>query len=218
MMSAPADADLLEASNWTRTPSLGRDPSWLEGEFRGWLEGNAVAGPDGHVVNILRVANRSPHERVAMIHIADDGKTAAFDPARDFIDFPGGAKKFTIRFDSQSKLYWSLVNYVPPAYVAENPDRIRNTVALASSPDLHTWTVRCVLLHHPDVKVHAFQYLDWQFDGEDLVAVSRTAYDDGVGGANSYHNADFLTFHRFPHFRDLTVKDSVPVSATRPSP
>jgi hypothetical protein len=218
VMSAPVDADLLEASNWARTPSLGRDPSWLDGEFLGWLEGNAVAGPDGHVVNILRVANRQPRERVAMIHISDDGRSAAFDPARDFVDFPGGAKKFTIRFDAKSKLYWSLVNYVPPAYVAQNPDRVRNTVALVSSPDLHAWTVRCVLLHHLDVKAHAFQYLDWQFDGDDLVAASRTAYDDGVGGANNYHNANFLTFHRFPHFRDMMTKDSVPVPTTRPAP
>lgn len=214
MMSAPVDADLLNAANWTRTPSLGRDPSWLDNQFLGWLEGNAVATPDGHVVNVLRVANRQPHERAAVIHISDDGKAATFDPAKGFIDFPGGAKKFTIRFDPKSKLYWSLVNDVPPAFVAEQPDHIRNTLSLASSPDLRTWTVRCTLLHHPDTKGHAFQYLDWQFDGDDLIAASRTAYDDGLGGANNYHNANFLTFHRFPHFRELTPADSVPIAGT----
>jgi hypothetical protein len=33
-------------------------------------------------------------------------------------------------------------------------------------------------LTHPDSPRHAFQYVDWQFDSEDLVVVSRTAFDD----------------------------------------
>ena len=42
VMSAPVDADLLDASSWTRTNALERDPKWLNGKFGGWLEGNAV--------------------------------------------------------------------------------------------------------------------------------------------------------------------------------
>jgi hypothetical protein len=70
--------------------------------------------------------------------------------------------------------------------------------------------VKCILLHHPDPLHHAFQYLDWQFDGPDLIAVSRTAYDDGQGGAHTFHDANFLTFHRFKNFRKLSTADSVP--------
>jgi len=39
------------------------------------------------------------------VRISDDGKSASFDPARDHIDFPGGAKKFTIRYDERTKRY-----------------------------------------------------------------------------------------------------------------
>ncbi|MHB8524102.1 MAG: sialidase family protein [Limisphaerales bacterium] len=108
MMSAPAEADLLEAQNWTCSDRLGRNPEWLDGKFGGWLEGNAV------------------------------------------------------------------------------------------------------VLYHPDPEQHGFQYVDWQFDGEDLIAVSRTADDDGLGGAHTQHDANFLTFHRFHNFRGLTPDDSPP--------
>jgi hypothetical protein len=71
--------------------------------------------------------------------------------------------------------------------------------------------VRCVLLHHPDPQKHAFQYADWQFDGDDLLAVARTAYDDGEGGAANQHDANYLTFHRFRGFRTLTPGNGAPV-------
>lgn len=55
--------------------------------------------------------------------------------------------------------------------------------------------------HHPDLEKHAFQYVDWQFDGADLVAASRTAFDDGLGGAHNQHDANYMTFHRVRAFR-----------------
>jgi hypothetical protein len=84
-----------------------------------------------------------------------------------------------------------------------------------TSPDLRSWEIRCHLLHHPDRSRHGFQYVDWLFDGADLIAVCRTAHDDGQGGAHNAHDANFLTFHRIREFRDLRMRDSVPL--TRPS-
>lgn len=211
MMSAPLDTDLLDARSWTISNSLSRDASWNGGDFGGWLEGNAVVTPGGKIVDILRVDTQSPEERAAIISISDDGKTASFDPATGFVDFPGGAKKFTIRFDPQSQLYWSLTNIVLPRNRRSGPGSIRNTLALTSSPDLKTWTVNSIVLYHPDVARHGFQYVDWLFEGDDLIFVSRTAYDDGAGGANSAHNANFLTFHRLTNFRTRTMADSVPL-------
>jgi hypothetical protein len=71
--------------------------------------------------------------------------------------------------------------------------------------------MRCVLLHHPDSKTHAFQYPDYVIEGDDLLVASRTAYDDDVGGAHTAHDANYLTFHRFPRFRQLTMVDGVRV-------
>ena len=213
MMSAPMGADLLRAESWTSSAPLGLDHAWNGGDFGGWLEGNAVAAPDGGIDDVLRVAVRGPAEKAARVHISADGRTASFDPARDIVDFPGGATKFTIRFDPHTKLYWSLANAIPAAYAGGDPGATRNTLALIASPDLRAWTVRTLLLSHPGPAKYAFQYVDWQFDGDDLIAVSRTAFDDGQGGADSYHNANFLTFHRFAGFRRLTMADSVPVPA-----
>jgi hypothetical protein len=66
--------------------------------------------------------------------------------------------------------------------------------------------VRAVLLQHPDRAKHGFQYVDWSFDGADLIAASRTAYDDDMGGAHSAHDANYLTFHRVSGFREMGAK------------
>jgi hypothetical protein len=200
MMSAPEDADLLKASSWTSSNALTGNAEWLGGEFAGWLEGNAVITPDGRIVDILRV-DTLKNEKAAIVDISGDGKIASFDPATGFVDLPGAAKKFTIRFDGQTKLYWSLVNYIPQEQRGPKPASVRNTLALASSPDLRTWRVHTVLLSHPDREKHGFQYVDWQFEGDDLVAVCRTAFDDEDGGARNFHDANFMTFHRVRGFR-----------------
>lgn len=214
MMSAPVNADLLDAKSWTFSNPLPRDPSWLDGDFRAWLEGNAVAGPDGGMLDILRVDNSKVPEKAALVKISKDGSTASFDPTHDFIDFPGGAKKFTIRKDPQGEGYWSLASIIPERHEDPSlgrPSSVRNSLALLHSKDLRTWETRCLLLYHPDVSKHGFQYVDWQFDGEDLIAACRTAWDDGDGGAHNNHDANFLTFHRWAKFRGLSRKDDVPM-------
>jgi len=209
VMSAPVDADLLHAESWTFSNVLARNPEWLGGVFGGWLEGNAVVSPEGDVVNILRVACPSGG-KAAIVRVDEDGKTARFDPENDIIDFPGGAKKFTIRYDEETKAYWTLANPVMPKHATETrASSIRNTLALMCSRDLRTWRIRCVLIYHPDVRHHGFQYPDWLFEGDDLIAAIRTAYDDGLGGAHNAHDANFLTFHRFADFRRLRMADSV---------
>ena len=208
MMSAPADADLLRADSWTCSNRLARNPDWLDGRFGGWLEGNAVAGPDGTVWNILRTDFRALPEKASMVRISDDGQEATFDPKTGFVDFPGGCKKFTIRYDEESGLYWTLSNYTPTRHRDFDIERTRNTVALSCSRDLKQWEMRCVVLYHPDTTRHGFQYLDWQFDGHDLIVASRTAYDDGMGGAHLQHDANYLTFHRIRAFRTRRMVDS----------
>jgi hypothetical protein len=69
---------------------------------------------------------------------------------------------------------------------------------------LRRWKQRKVILAHPDAARHAFPYADWQFDGQHLVVVSRTVFDDEKGGAPRAHDANFLTFHRVERFRETS--------------
>jgi len=206
MFSVPVGAELLDAANWTFSNFLPGDVKWLGGSFGGWLEGNAVVTRDGRLVDMLRVDTRGYPEKAALVQISADGRTASFDPQTGFVDFPGGAKKFTIRFDAASDLYWTLATIVPPQFQRGKPGSVRNTLALTCSKDLTNWTVRRVLLQHPDTAKHGFQYVDWLFDGEDLIAACRTAFDDDQGGAHNFHDANYLTFHRIANFRRETAE------------
>lgn len=207
MMSIPEDEDLLDADNWTFSNILYRDSSYLDGNFNAWIEGNAVVDAKGQLWNILRVDDKSTiEEKAAFVKISADGKNASFDPESGFKPFPGGAKKFTIRYDKESEKYWMITNYIPDEIKEHNPTmnpaKIRNTQALMSSKDLINWELNDILLQHDEMKYHGFQYIDWQFEGRDIIYLSRTAYDDGLGGAHNNHDANFLTFHRIKNFRE----------------
>ena len=44
-----------------------------------------------------------------------------------------------------------------------------------------------------------FQYVDFEFDGDDIIFLCRTA----INNANSYHDSNYSTFHRIKNFRNL---------------
>ena len=231
VVSAPESADLLDASNWTRTNGSVFDSSWFNGRRPGWLEGNVVVAPGNTLVNILRVhaeprpedsfasaggATRIPRYEVgAKCEISPDGRTQTFDRQRGFIHFPGSQSKYTIRFDSQTKRYWALIQKITNPHEGRDwptsPIHQRNVTMLTSSTDLRTWREESIVLRWREGQTLtgtdrvAWQYLDWQFDGDDLVAVSRTSW-----GGQNYHNANLMTFHRVKNFRTLTMADSSP--------
>jgi len=91
----------------------------------------------------------------------------------------------------------------PAAFQKDKPSSVRNTLVLLKSSNLREWEIRATLLHHPDRARHGFQYADWQFDGPDMIAAVRTAFDDAEGGAHNAHDANYLTFHRIAGFRSL---------------
>lgn len=204
VMSAPIEADLLDAKSWTSTNRLEGRKDWLGGKFGGWLEGNVVVTPEGRVVNVLRVEHPEYNEFAATVSISPDGTSATFDPGTGFRPFPGGAKKFTIRFDPATKKFWTLANHVPKEYRLgeRKPAQTRNNLSLCTSADLTTWDIPAKpVLSHPDPKNHGFQYVDWLFDGDDLIALVRTAHDEPGGVAHNAHDANYLTFHRIAKFR-----------------
>ena len=198
VISASVDADLLDRASWTFSEPLSHP--WSGNQ---WIEGNAVAAPGGELYNVLR-QDQSPErfatgepERAVAVRIAADGTRLDHDPSDGYLVFPGANTKFTINFDATSGCYLALVN------PQERPSDYRSRLALSASRDLRRWQVVSELLAHPDPVKHAFQYVDWVFDGNDIVYLSRTAYDDGEGGAHRAHDANYTTFHRIPQFRTL---------------
>lgn len=124
----------------------------------------------------------------------------------EIIDFPGGMTKFTIRRDSRTGLYLTLANNnTDPRFSGQ-----RNVLSLCSSKDLRHWEHRLTLLEddmkstgtvdlrgwEESVRVTGFQYVDWQFDGDDIIYAVRMAYD----GAHNFHDANRLTFHKLSDY------------------
>jgi len=230
VMSAPINSDLLKADSWTKSDSLYLNPDWVNGDKPTWLEGNIVVDPKGKLLNFTRVD--MPHKggefelkgaaegkqrfQTAMkISISDDGKKLSFNNTkRDFVDFPGADSKFTIRYDSVSKKYWTIVNKITNTKDGTinrykwQPNQ-RNVLMLMSSSDLVKWDFCYKVIRWAEGRqitnrdVFGFQYVDWQIEGNDIVAVSRTAWY-----GKWYHDANFITFHRIENFRDKKLSDS----------
>jgi len=237
VVSAPENADLLDAANWTRTNGTVFDPQWFNGRRPGWLEGNIVVAPGGRLVNILRVhtelrpedsfassggATGIPRYEVgARCGISADGRAQTFDPLTGFVHFPGSQSKYTIRFDPRSQRYWALIQKITHPHEGRDwktsPIHQRNVLMLTSSADLRTWREESIVLRWREGQILAgadrvaWQYLDWQFDGDDLVAVSRTSW-----GGQTYHNANFMTFHRVEKFRTRTMAEAPRDLAVQP--
>lgn len=210
VISAPVNADLLDAGSWRCSNVLYSNPAWLEGEFKGWLEGNMVYDhKNKQLLNILRVdTNKGDGEELcARVEVSPNGKTISFDTEKGFMPFPGGAKKFTIRYDERSNRYWTLVNNTDPKKLVIRNGKTRNTLSLYSSEDLITWQHEQTIISHPDVYHHGVQYVDWQFEGNDIVAVIRTAWEDEEGNAHNQHDSNYILFRRIENFaKNTTLK------------
>ena len=230
VISAPADADLLDAENWAMSNKLPFDPSWVQPDWGeatvpGWREGNVVAAPDGELWNLLTFeAKPFPQEKAARIKIHDQGQRISFDPKNGFLDFPGSKAKFSVRRDPETGTYLSLVNPLvdleslhaiatSPAlnsgHRKKHPYRQRNVVALTASQDLWNWRVVTELMAddsgleaEASILLTGFQYIDWQFDGDDLIYLVRTAYR----GTRNFHDANRVVFRRLNNFREPVIK------------
>ena len=207
VVSAGEDDDLLAAASWAMSNKLAFDPDWLPESLKGatrpgWLEGNVVEAPSGEVWNVLRMNSTPAVDKAAIVRIHDQGDRISFDPSAGFVDFPGGMTKFTIRREPETGVYLSLVNNnTDPAWPSQ-----RNVLSLYASDDLLQWRPVKRLLgddtglsHEDSIRLTGFQYVDWQFDGDDILYLVRTAYR----GAVRFHDSNRITFHVLRNYREL---------------
>lgn len=220
VISAKKGADLLDSSSWTMSNKLAFSPPPNQSNFKkkrgGWLEGNVVSTPNGQVYNILRVNSLSRPNLAAITSLSKDRTHLTFDPSAQYISFPGGMSKFTVRYDELSKKYLTLSNEVIDK---SNPFQ-RNHLVLASSDDLINWKTEFVILSKPEkpclkrrlakifiprliypflVNKIGFQYADWIIDGDNLLIALRTAFN----GARNFHDSNYITFYRIRNLQSF---------------
>ena len=201
-VSISVDADLMDSKNWTATGFLPYDPQWegtVQGKSGGLLEGNMIVGPDGELYNLLRYQTNGCVPNVGkaiLLHYQKDAP-AAMPEFYKVVDFYGNLSKFTVLDHKESQTYYALVNRVISPNIGQ-----RNCLSLVASKDLVHWELRRDVLNYQDNGWHedhtkaAFQYVDFIYDDKDILFVSRTA----LNGAFSFHNANYLTFHRLQNF------------------
>ncbi|MBQ8401474.1 MAG: hypothetical protein IJX14_06045, partial [Clostridia bacterium] len=105
------------------------------------------------------------------------------------IPFPGNHSKFMIKVNPKDGKYYSLVSYL----TEDHPDG-RNWLVLIRSEDLIHWekVMDVFDYRHLPVKDVGFQYVDFFFEGDEILYLSRTAFN----GAHNFHDANYSVFGR----------------------
>ncbi len=203
-MSAPVGADLLNANSWKLSNSISQSASWLNGTFTFWSEAQVMASPQTGVVLMPKIGGLP---NIALIRANSTTGDITFNPTSDFVDLPGGDKKFGAQYDPVSGRFYVLDNPVLPAHANDptwggTPELIRNTGAVLSSKDLYHWDVERLFLYSPYIDYEGFQYFNFAVDGNDMAVISRTAFDVGGTKPPRGHDSNLMTFHTIKNFRD----------------
>ena len=198
VMSCPKDCDLLVPENWHFSEPrpfdyFTEELSDLEKPVM-TIEGTLVTAPDGRLLNAMRFG-KYQKSLVYEVNTSDPDAPLSYSHC---MDFPGNFSKFMIRYDAVSGQYYSIVCRV---YDREKP-WARDLASLVCSKDLLHWQVVLDLFDYRNYvedsyKKIGFQYVDFFFEGEDILFLSRTA----LNGANDFHNSNSMTFHRIKSFR-----------------
>ena len=207
VISAPVTSDWLKGESWTRSESPNdvltksdyQNATGLNVTGKFWLEeGNIVLGRGGELYAIYRIDASPTWGYAAIFRISDDGKTltpvaSESCVADGIIKFPSGQSKFMIKYDEQTGLYLTFTSLVTNSNTNQ-----RNVLALVASKDLLNWEVVDVVLVEREMMnntlsmyAHAFQYIDFDFVGDDIVFIVREAF----GNACNYHNSNAITLY-----------------------
>jgi len=202
VMSCAVEDDLLVPENWHFSEPVKYDPTWpgtAVGPSKGNIEGTLCIAPDGTLYNVMRyqiVGCTPSHGLVLAFKVNTEDPDAPLTYSHS-ISFPGNHSKFMIKYDEGSKKYWSIVSRID----STEHTGARNLLSLLSSDDMEHWSLVCDLLdyRHESIEKVGFQYVDFFFEGEDLLYLCRTALNE----AHNYHDANYSTFHRIKNFRSL---------------
>ncbi len=207
VLSAAAEADLLDSSSWVISNRVRLDEttfptSWQKVDKPEWLEGNMVVDPEGGIALLMRLMCPPNADHAAILRLSENGRRLDFDPSSGYLDLPGGGHKFAIARDPCTGLYFCMGNNnTEPSWTSQ-----RNLLSLSVSRDLRHWEIIHTLIADDSpipwersVREIGFQYPDFRIRGTDLLYLVRTAYD----GTKWFHDANQITYHVLKDFRDL---------------
>ncbi|MBQ9408708.1 MAG: hypothetical protein IJU28_04870 [Clostridia bacterium] len=205
VFSCDVDDDLLDASAWRFTPPVPYDPSWpgtAEGRSCGTIEGTLTVLPDGGLYNVMRydMTRCKPDFGLVLafrVNADDPDAPLSYSHA---ISLSGNHSKFEIKYDGVSGCYYSIISRIR----ASENRYDRNLLSLMVSRDAENWHLACDLIDatDSDPKQVGFQYVDFMFDGNDLLYLTRTA----ANGAHNFHDANSSVFDRVKDFRRFADK------------
>ncbi len=200
VMSCDENADLMVPENWHFTPPVKFDhfaPELCDRpKCTMTIEGTLVLAPDGRLLNIMRFSKYG-HALVYEVNTADPDAPLTYS---HLMPFAANYSKFMIQYDAVTEKYLSIGCVV---YDREKTSA-RNYLVLLTSSDLHQWENTLVLydLRHEDHNQVGMQYVDFIMEGDDLLYMSRTA----MNGAHTFHDSNYMTFHRIKNFRQYIQK------------
>lgn len=200
--SAEIGSDIMKKESWLFSEPVMYDHAWEgapEGKTAGPLEGCLVAAPEGKLYNIMRyqMQNMTPNYGLALIYEVDAENPEVPLKFSRAMEFPANHSKFEIKYDEESKRYYTLASRI----LDKEKVGSRNLLSFMSSNDLCKWEVKLDVIDRRDRDPlqEGFQYVDFEFEGDDIVFLCRTA----INGAHNYHDANYSVFDRIENFREL---------------
>lgn len=223
IMSADIDRNLLDPDSWEYSNDMSEVVSheWLckatgvAGYPSYWpLEASVVQSPTGELYVTVRLEMIPYNGFMGLMRLSPDGKTLTLDErCNGLVHMPTSVSKVDIKYDPETKLYIGLPNYpaINTPYICGGPpiSGQRNILCIAASEDLIHWHMLDILLTEQEVmnpafsaRAHGYQYVEWVFDGEDILMSVREAN----GYTSLYHDGTMMTLYRLKDYKQFVKK------------
>ncbi len=202
VMSCDENADIMNPENWSFSEPVEYDESWegvASGHSAGNLEGTLVVFPNGKLYNVMRYCmyNTTPNYGLVLAYEVNTDDPDAPLKYSHAIKFPANHSKFMIKKDEKTGLYYTLASRI----LSPELNVSRNLLSLMASEDMAEWKVVSDIIDRrdEDPEYTGFQYVDFEIEGDDIIALIRTA----INNPHNYHDANYSTFYRIKNFREL---------------